>query len=169
MTKITLGGKPISTFGSIPENGSKAPDFHLTATDLSKKSLSDFHGFILLLNIFPSVDTSTCAASVRSFNKSAANMENTKVLCISKDLPFSQQRFCGAEGIGNVIMLSDFADGNFGKNYGLEIADSSFKNLLSRSVIVINQEGNICYSEQVSETGNEPNYEKALAAILNIS
>jgi len=165
MTTITLGGTPISTIGDIPKNGSKAPDFQLTATDLSKKSLSDFHGFTLLLNIFPSVETGTCATSVRSFNKSAADMENTKVLCISRDLPFAQNRFCGAEGIENIIMLSDFADGNFGKTYGLEISDSAFANLLSRAVIVINPEGNISYTEQVSEIANEPDYEAALAAI----
>ena len=165
MTTITLGGTPISTIGDIPKNGRKAPDFQLTATDLSKKSLSDFHGFTLLLNIFPSVDTGTCATSVRSFNKSAADMENTKVLCISRDLPFAQNRFCGAEGIENIIMLSDFADGNFGKTYGLEISDSAFANLHSRAVIVINPEGNISYTEQVSEIANEPDYEAALAAI----
>tara|TARA_B100000780_G_scaffold54878_1_gene34361 strand:- start:8874 stop:9377 length:504 start_codon:yes stop_codon:yes gene_type:complete len=165
MTTITLGGTPISTIGDIPKNGTKAPDFQLTATDLSKKSLSDFHGFTLLLNIFPSVDTGTCATSVRSFNKSAADMENTKVLCISRDLPFAQNRFCGAEGIENIIMLSDFADGNFGKTYGLEISDSAFANLHSRAVIVINSEGNISYTEQVSEIANEPDYEAALAAI----
>lgn len=165
MTTITLGGTPISTIGDIPKNGTKAPDFQLTATDLSKKSLSDFHGFTLLLNIFPSVDTGTCATSVRSFNKSAADMENTKVLCISRDLPFAQNRFCGAEGIENIIMLSDFADGNFGKTYGLEISDSAFANLHSRAVIVINPEGNIIYTEQVSEIASEPDYEAALAAI----
>ena len=165
MTTITLGGTPISTIGDIPKNGTKAPDFQLTATDLSKKSLSDFHGFTLLLNIFPSVDTGTCATSVRSFNKSAADMENTKVLCISRDLPFAQNRFCGAEGIENIIMLSDFADGNFGKTYGLEISDSAFANLHSRAVIVINSKGNISYTEQVSEIANEPDYEAALAAI----
>ena len=165
MTTITLGGTPISTIGDIPKNGTKAPDFQLTATDLSKKSLSDFHGFTLLLNIFPSVDTGTCATSVRSFNKSAADMENTKVLCISRDLPFAQNRFCGAEGIENIIMLSDFADGNFGKTYGLEISDSAFANLHSRAVIVINLEGNISYTEQVSEIASEPDYEAVLAAI----
>ena len=165
MTTITLGGTPISTIGDIPKNGTKAPDFQLTATDLSKKSLSDFHGFTLLLNIFPSVDTGTCATSVRSFNKSAADMENTKVLCISRDLPFAQNRFCGAEGIENIIMLSDFADGNFGKTYGLEISDSTFANLLSRAIIVINPEGNISYTQHVSEIANEPDYEAALAAI----
>ena len=165
MTTITLGGTPISTIGDIPKNGTKAPDFQLTATDLSKKSLSDFHGFTLLLNIFPSVDTGTCATSVRSFNKSAADIKNTKVLCISRDLPFAQNRFCGAEGIENIIMLSDFADGNFGKTYGLEISDSAFANLHSRAVIVINPEGNIIYTEQVSEIASEPDYEAVLAAI----
>jgi thiol peroxidase len=165
MTKITLGGTPITTIGEIPKNGTKAPDFQLTATDLSIKSLSDFRGFTLLLNIFPSVDTGTCASSVRSFNKSAASMENTKVLCISRDLPFAQQRFCGAEGIENVIMLSDFAEGSFGKTYGLEISDSGFAFLHSRAVIIINPDGKISYSEQVSEIANEPDYEKALAAI----
>jgi len=114
MPIITLGGKPISINGEIPENGTKAPDFQLIATDLSNKSLSDFHGSTLLLNIFPSVDTGTCATSVRSFNKSASTIKNTKVLCISRDLPFAQNRFCGAEGLDNVIMLSDFANGDFG-------------------------------------------------------
>ena len=165
MTTITLGGTPISTIGEIPKNGTKAPDFELIATDLSKKSLSDFHGFTLLLNIFPSVDTGTCATSVRSFNKSAADMENTKVLCISRDLPFAQNRFCGAEGIENVLMLSDFADGSFGKKYGLEVSGSPFANLHSRVVIVINPDGNISYTEQVLEIADEPNYEKAIAAI----
>jgi thiol peroxidase len=162
MTTITLGGTPISTIGEIPKNGTKAPDFELTATDLSKKSLSDFHGFTLLLNIFPSVDTGTCATSVRSFNKSAASMKNTKVLCISRDLPFAQQRFCGAEGIKNVTMLSDFTEGNFGKAYGLEIVNGPLAHLHSRAIVVIDENGNIAHTEQVSEIANEPNYQNAL-------
>ena len=162
MTTITLGGTPISTIGEIPKNGTKAPDFELTATDLSKKSLSDFHGFTLLLNIFPSVDTGTCATSVRSFNKSAASMENTKVLCISRDLPFAQARFCGAEGIKNVTMLSDFTEGNFGKAYGLEIVNGPLAHLHSRAIVVIDENGNIAHTEQVSEIANEPNYQNAL-------
>jgi len=165
MTKITLGGTPVTTIGEIPKNGTKAPDFQLTATDLSIKSLSDFHGSTLLLNIFPSVDTGTCASSVRSFNKSASTIKNTKVLCISRDLPFAQNRFCGAEGLDNVIMLSDFSNGDFGKTYGIEIQDGPMANLHSRAVIIINSDGKISYSEQVPEIANEPDYEKALAAI----
>ena len=165
MPIITLGGKPISINGEIPENGTKAPDFQLIATDLSNKSLSDFHGSTLLLNIFPSVDTGTCATSVRSFNKSASTIKNTKVLCISRDLPFAQNRFCGAEGLDNVIMLSDFSNGDFGKTYGIEIQDGPMVNLHSRAVIIINPDGKISYSEQVPEIANEPDYEKALAAI----
>ena len=165
MTTITLGGTPISTIGEIPKNGTKAPDFELTATDLSKKSLSDFHGFTLLLNIFPSVDTGTCATSVRSFNKSAASMENTKVLCISRDLPFAQGRFCGAEGIENVIMLSDFNTGQFGKDYGLQIVDGPLAGITSRCIVVIDTEGKVVYTEQVAETTEEPNYELALNAL----
>ena len=165
MTTITLGGTPISTIGEIPKNGTKAPDFELTATDLSKKSLSDFHGFTLLLNIFPSVDTGTCATSVRSFNKSAASMENTKVLCISRDLPFAQARFCGAEGLENVITLSDFAKGKFGKAYGLTIEDGPLANLHSRAIVVVNEEGIVTYTEQVPEIGQDPDFEAALATV----
>ncbi|MGB0891604.1 MAG: thiol peroxidase, partial [Flavobacteriaceae bacterium] len=120
MATITLQGNPIQTVGNLPEIGQKAPDFTLAAVDLSRKSLSDFAGKNIILNIFPSVDTGTCATSVRNFNKEAANLENTVVLCISRDLPFAQARFCGAEGIENVIMLSDFATGKFGKDYELE-------------------------------------------------
>jgi len=118
----------------------------------------------LVLNIFPSLDTGTCAASVRYFNKAAANLKNTKVLCISRDLPFAQARFCGAEGIENVITLSDFATGEFGKNYGLEITDGPLQSLHSRVVIIIDENGKIIYTEQVPEIVNEPDYEKALKA-----
>ena len=165
MPIITLGGKPISINGEIPENGTKAPDFQLIATDLSNKSLSDFHGSTLLLNIFPSVDTGTCATSVRSFNKSASTIKNTKVLCISRDLPFAQKRFCGAEGIENVEMLSDFEAGQFSKDYGLYAIDGGFKGLSSRVVIVTDENHSVLYSEQVPEIGQEPNYEAALASL----
>ena len=165
MANITLKGNAIETLGELPKVGEKAPEFTLTGTDLSPKSLSDFSGKKIILNIFPSVDTGTCAMSVRQFNEKASQLENTTVLCISKDLPFAQQRFCGAEGIENVIMLSDFAEGSFGKTYGLEISDSGFAFLHSRAVIIINPDGKISYSEQVSEIANEPDYEKALAAI----
>jgi thiol peroxidase len=165
MATVTLKGNEIHTIGNLPEIGSKAKDFTLRATDLSKKSLKDFTGKKLLLNIFPSVDTGTCAASVRNFNKQASDIENTVVLCISRDLPFAQARFCGAEGIENVVMLSDFNTGKFGKDYGLEIIDGPLEGLHSRCVIVINENGEVVYTEQVSEIVNEPDYEKALATL----
>ncbi|TXB66075.1 thiol peroxidase [Vicingus serpentipes] len=165
MSKITLKGNEINTSGELPAIGSIAKDFNLVAEDLSTKSLNDFKGEKLILNIFPSIDTGTCASSVRNFNKEASNLANTKVLCISRDLPFAQKRFCGAEGIENVIMLSDFKTGQFGKDYGLEILDGPLAGLNSRCVLIINEEGNIIYTEQVTETVEEPNYEKALASL----
>jgi len=162
MANITLKGNAINTIGQLPEIGSKAKDFNLVATNLSSQTNNDFEGSKLILNIFPSVDTGTCAASVRNFNKEAANLENTKVLCISRDLPFAQNRFCGAEGIENVIMLSDFKTGQFGKDYGLEIVDGPLAGLNSRCIVIINEEGNVIYTEQVAETTEEPNYTEAL-------
>ena len=123
MANITLGGNPIHTSGELPTVGSKSPDFSLVQNDLSTTSLSDFAGSKLVLNIFPSIDTGTCATSVRTFNQKASTLENTKVLCISRDLPFAQKRFCGAEGLENVVNLSDFNTGKFGKDFGLEITD----------------------------------------------
>jgi thioredoxin-dependent peroxiredoxin len=165
MAKITLQGNPINTIGELPAVGSSLKDFELIKTDLSKASLKDFAGSKLVLNIFPSLDTGTCAASVRKFNQEAANLENTKVLCISRDLPFAQGRFCGAEGIENAITLSDFNTGKFGKDYGLEIADGPLAGVHSRSVIVADENGKILYTEQVPETVDEPNYSAALAAL----
>jgi thiol peroxidase len=165
MTKITLKGNAINTIGNLPAVGSKAKDFNLTAADLSNKTLADYKGKKLVLNIFPSIDTGTCATSVRNFNKEAANLSNTIVLCISRDLPFAQKRFCGAEGIENVVMLSDFNTGAFGKDYGLELIDGALKGLHSRCVIVIDENGTITYTEQVAEIVDEPNYEKALASL----
>ena len=165
MASITLGGNAIHTTGDLPKTGTKAIDFKLVKTDLSVVSLSDFTGSKLVLNIFPSVDTGTCAASVRKFNEKAAQLENTKVLCISRDLPFAQKRFCGAEGLENVINLSDFKDGSFGKAYGLEIADGPLAGLHSRVVVVIDENGNIIHTEQVAEIADEPNYEAALAVL----
>jgi len=132
MSKITLKGNVINTSGELPAIGSQAKDFKLVATDLSTKTLSDFEGQHLILNIFPSIDTGTCAASVRNFNKAAADLNNTSVLCISRDLPFAQNRFCGAEGIENVVMLSDFNTGQFGNDYGLNIIDGPLAGLNSR-------------------------------------
>ena len=165
MASITLGGNPIHTSGDLPKTGTQAPDFQLVKNDLSVVSLADFAGSKLVLNIFPSVDTGTCAASVRQFNEKAANLDNTKVLCISRDLPFAQKRFCGAEGLENVVNLSDFKDGNFGKTYGLEIEDGPLAGLSSRVVIVLDEKGLVKYTEQVAEIANEPDYEAALKAL----
>ncbi|TRZ44946.1 thiol peroxidase [Robertkochia solimangrovi] len=165
MATVTLKGNEIHTSGTLPETGSKAPDFTLCATDLSGKTLNDFEGSRVILNIFPSVDTGTCAASVREFNKSASSLENTKVLCISKDLPFAQARFCGAEGLENVVNLSDFRDGKFGEDYGLVFTDGPLQGLLSRVVIVLDESGKVLYSEQVPEIVDEPDYKAALAVL----
>jgi thiol peroxidase len=165
MASITLGGNPIHTSGELPKIGSKLADFQLVKNDLSITSLADFSGSKLVLNIFPSIDTGTCATSVRKFNESASKLENTKVLCISRDLPFAQKRFCGAEGIDNVVNLSDFKDGSFGKTNGLEIVDSVLAGLHSRAIIVVDASGTVVYTEQVPEIANEPNYEAALAAL----
>ena len=165
MANITLKGNEFNTIGNLPELGNKAPDFSLTAGDLSLKSLSDYSGKNIILNIFPSIDTGTCASSVREFNKKSTDLENTVVLCISRDLPFAQARFCGAEGIDNVITLSDFAKGSFGKNYGLTIENGPLAHLHSRAIVIINAEGNIIYKEQVAEIADEPDYEAALKAL----
>jgi thiol peroxidase len=167
MASITLQGNQIHTIGNLPETGSKAHDFSLTGKDLSEVTLQDFSGSRIVLNIFPSIDTGTCATSVRTFNTEAAELENTKVLCISKDLPFAQNRFCGAEGLNNVITLSDFRTGEFGKNYGLEITDGPLKGLHSRAVVVIDEKGDVIYTEQVSEIVDEPNYKAALEALYD--
>ena len=165
MAHITLGGNPIKTSGNLPEIGSKAQNFNLVAIDLSTKTLDDFSDSNLLLSIFPSVDTGVCSASVRAFNKIASEIENTMVLCISRDLPFRQEQFCAAEGLENVIMLSDFKNGEFGNTYGLLMTNGIFDGLLSRCIIIINSEGKIAYTQQVPEIGQEPNYEEALDAL----
>ena len=165
MATVTLGGNPIKTSGELPLVGSKAPQFQLVQNDLSIASLENFAGSKLVLNIFPSIDTGTCATSVRTFNAKASALENTKVLCISRDLPFAQKRFCGAEGLENVINLSDFKTGSFGKDYGLELIEGPFDGLHARVVIVIDENGTVRYTELVSEIANEPNYEAALASL----
>jgi thiol peroxidase len=167
MATVTLKGNPINTIGTLPKSGTKAPSVSLTKGDLSNASLEDYQGKKVVLNIFPSIDTGTCAQSVRQFNKEAAELENTKVLCVSKDLPFAQARFCGAEGIENVEMLSDFRDGNFGKAFGLEFVDGPLKPLHSRAVVVLDEEGKVIYTEQVAETVDEPNYKAALEALMD--
>lgn len=165
MATITLGGNAIHTSGSLPEKGTKAPKFELVNTDLGVVSLDNYKGTKLILNIFPSIDTGVCATSVRTFNQKATSLNNTKVLCISKDLPFAQKRFCGAEGIENVENLSDFRDGSFGKDYGLTITDGVLAGLHSRAIVVLDEEGTVIYAEQVPEIAQEPNYDAALAVL----
>jgi len=165
MATITLHGNTIHTLGSLPETGSSAQDFTLTKGDLSATSLEDYKGKKVVMNIFPSIDTGTCAQSVRQFNKDAAALENTAVLCISKDLPFAQGRFCGAEGIENVEMLSDFRDGNFGKTYQVDFTDGPLQSLHSRAIVVLNENGKVIHTEQVPEIVDEPNYKAALEAL----
>lgn len=165
MATVTLKGDKIHTSGTLPEKGSKAPGFKLTNTDLKEKQLSDYNGHNVILNIFPSVDTGTCATSVREFNERATKLDNTKVLCISKDLPFALSRFCAAEGLDNVESLSDYKDGNFGESYGLTFVDGPLDTLLSRCVVVLDPEGKVIHTEQVSEIVDEPNYDAALNSL----
>jgi thiol peroxidase len=163
MAQITFKGTPINTIGDLPVKGSTAPDFTLVKQDLSETSLADYKGKTLVLNIFPSIDTGVCATSVRKFNEKAAGLTNTVVLCVSMDLPFAQSRFCGAEGIQNVITASAFRS-NFGDHYGVTIADGPLTGLLSRAVVVIDA-GKVIYTEQVPEIAQEPDYDAALAAL----
>ncbi|APF20788.1 thiol peroxidase [Caldithrix abyssi DSM 13497] len=165
MAKITLKGNPINTIGELPAIGNTAPDFSLTTTDLGDVHLKDFSGQRLVLNIFPSLDTEVCATSVRKFNEMAANLENTKVLCISMDLPFAHKRFCTTEGIENVISLSELHERGFGESYGVRIIDGPLRGLFTRAVVVIDEKGKVIYTELVPEITQEPNYEKALKAL----
>lgn len=165
MAQITLKGNPFNTVGNLPAIGNTAPNFELITNDLGTVSLKDYTGKKVILNIFPSIDTGTCATSVRTFNKEVATLENTVVLCVSRDLPFAQARFCGAEGIENVQTLSDFNTGQFGKDYGLTIVDGPLKGLFSRSIVVIDESGKVAYTQQVAETVDEPDYTAAIASI----
>ncbi|WP_185145489.1 thiol peroxidase [Chryseobacterium sp. G0201] len=163
---VLMGGRPVHTYAKLPSVNKPAPKFTLTDVTMKDQTLDSYKGKYLILNIFPSVDTGVCSASVRHFNEDAANIPNTVVLCISKDLPFAQKRFCGAEGIKNVVMLSDFRS-DFGKTYGVELTDSVMKGLLSRAVVVIDPSGKIVYEEQVDDISHEPNYEAAIKAVKN--
>lgn len=165
MAEITLGGKPIHTSGDVPSTGSAAPGFTLTKTDLSETSLADFAGQNIILNIFPSVDTAVCATSVRTFNARAGENANTQVLCVSADLPFAQRRFCGAEGLTNVIAVSTFRHPEFLNDYGVRVTDSGFAGLAARAVVVIDAAGTVVHSELVGEIAQEPNYDAALSAL----
>ena len=164
MSEIKLKGNAINTCGELPKANTALKDFTLVTTDLKEKKLEDYKGKKLVLNIFPSVDTGVCAASVRKFNEEAAGKENAVVLCISKDLPFAQSRFCAAEGIENVEMLSAFRS-DIGEDYGITMTEGPLKGLLSRAVIVVNENGEVVYTEQVEEVTEEPDYKTALSKI----
>jgi len=165
MAQVTFKGNPIKTAGSLPKVGSAAPDFKVVKADLSPMSLSDFKGKKVVLNVFPSIDTPVCAASVRRFNVEISKLTNTVVLCISKDLPFAQKRFCAAEGLDNVITGSEYRDSSFSNAYGVRIVDSPLEGLFSRAIVVVDEKGKVVYTEQVSEIAQEPDYEKALTAV----
>ena len=165
MANITLGGKACTTVGELPVIGSTSPDFKLTKMDMSEMTLADLKGKKVILNIFPSVDTGICATSSRKFNAEASSLSNTVVACVSRDLPFAQKRFCGAEGLENVIMLSDYKTGAFGKSYGVHIADGGFQGLHARAVVVLDETGKVTYNQLVPEVGQEPDYDSALKAV----
>lgn len=165
MAEITLKGNKVHTCGELPAVGSQAPDFVLTRTDLSDVSLKDFSGKRIVLNIFPSIDTSVCAASVRRFNEEVEKLENTVVLCASLDLPFAHERFCGAEGLENVIPVTELRKREFGEDYGVRIIDGPLTGLFSRAVVIIDENGNVVYTEQVPEIAQEPDYKAALKVL----
>ena len=169
MASITFKGSPITTIGELPEINIMAPNFTLTKTDLSDATLRDFEGKTIVLNIFPSIDTPVCAASVRKFNEEASRFDNTDVLCISADLPFAHQRFCEIEGLKDVIPLSVFRSQEFGTNYGVTITNSPLKGLMSRAIVIIDKTGNVVYKQQTTEIAQEPNYDEALKAISEIT
>ncbi|MBX9421098.1 MULTISPECIES: thiol peroxidase [Streptomyces] len=165
MAQVTLKGNPVQVNGTLPTPGSQAPDFALVAEGLADKSLKDYAGLRKVLNIFPSIDTPTCASSVRAFNKKASEVENTVVLCISADLPFAQARFCGAEGLENVKNLSTLRGREFHTNYGVEIADGPLAGLTARAVVVLDENDKVLHVELVNEISDEPTYDAALAVL----
>jgi len=165
MASITLKGNPISTVGQLPAAGTQAPSFTLTKTDLSSCTLADYSGKTVVLNIFPSIDTPVCAASVRKFNEVASGKPETVVLCVSADLPFAHSRFCEADGLKNVIPCSVFRNADFGTNYGVTITSGPIAGLLSRAIVIVGSDGKIKYTEQVPEIGQEPDYAAALAQL----
>jgi thiol peroxidase len=165
MSTVTLGGNPIQVKGHFLQKGESAPAFSLVAKDLANVGLDKFAGKRKILNIFPSIDTPTCATSVRQFNAKANTISNAVVLCISADLPFAQARFCGAEGLDNVVMLSTMRGRKFLGDYGVEIADGPIEGLAARSVVVLDENNKVLHSELVGETKNEPNYAAALAVL----
>ena len=169
MAQITLQGDPVETNGNLPDVGMPAPPFNLVQSDLSEAHLEDFTANNLILNIFLSLDTSVCAASVRRFNKEASESPDTVVLCISADLPFAHKRFCETEGLEDVIPLSVFRSPEFGRDYGVTFTSGPLAGLLSRSVVIIDKSGKIAYTEQVPETSQEPDYDAALFALSQLT
>ncbi|KAB2909661.1 MAG: thiol peroxidase [Ignavibacteriales bacterium] len=165
MAEIKFHGEKVNTYGSLPAVGSKAPDFKLVKEDLSEVSLSDFKGKKVLLNIFPSLDTPVCSTSIRTFNAKSSAVDNTVVLDVSMDLPFAHKRFCAAEGLDRVHGVSGFKSSTFGKDYGVIMEDGKLAGLYSRAVVVLDEDGNVKYTEQVPEITQEPDYEKALNAL----
>jgi thiol peroxidase len=164
MAEITLRGNPIHTVGDLPAVGSAAPEFTVTGSNLADVTRADFSGKTLVLNIFPSIDTPVCAASVRAFNERVASLEDTAVLNVSADLPFAMTRFCGVEGIENATSASTFRS-DFGDAYGVRIVDGPMAGLLSRAVVVVGPDGTVRYTQQVPEIGQEPDYDAALGAL----
>ncbi|WP_114241340.1 thiol peroxidase [Dyella sp. C9] len=165
MSQVTLKGNPVQVDGHFPATGEQAPAFSLVGKDLADVSLASFAGKRKVLNIFPSVDTPTCATSVRRFNEKASQLKDSVVLCISADLPFAQARFCGAEGLDNVVTLSTLRGHEFLKNYGVAIASGPLAGLSARGVVVLGEDDKVVYSELVGEIAHEPNYDAALAAL----
>ena len=165
MSQIKIGENVVHVKGELPKPGTQAPDFALAGVDMKDVSLKDFPGKNVILNIFPSIDTRVCATSVREFNKRAASHPETAVLCISKDLPYAFRRFCGAEGITNVVSLSDFRNKGFSNNYGVEMLDGAMAGLFARAIVVIDKQGKVKHTELVPVIGQEPNYDAALEAI----
>lgn len=162
MSQIKLQDSKVTTYGNLPETGEKAPYFELVRSDLSTATLKDFKGKRVIMNIFPSIDTRVCATSVRNFNERASKLKNTEVLCISRDLPFAQSRFIREEKIDNVTNLSDYRQGDFGKDYGVEMLDGPMAGLLSRAIVVLDEEGEVLHTEQVKDISEEPDYTAAL-------
>jgi thioredoxin-dependent peroxiredoxin len=164
MAKITLRGSPLNTSGNLPEIGTQAPDFHLVNGKLAEVSLQDFAGKRKILSIVPSLDTPTCALSTRKFNEKASPLGNTVILVISADLPFAQARFCGAEGLNDVIPLSAFRS-DFAKDYGIALIDGPLRGLTARAIVILDADNRVVYNELVGELSNEPDYDRALAAL----
>ncbi|UYU30246.1 thiol peroxidase [Siccibacter colletis] len=164
---VHFQGNPVSVAGQLPQAGSKAQPFTLVAKDLSDVALSQYAGKRKVLNIFPSIDTGVCAASVRKFNQLATEVDNTVVLCISADLPFAQSRFCGAEGLSNVVTLSTLRNPEFAQSYGVSIDEGALKGLTARAVVVLNENDEVVFSQLVNEITQEPDYTAALNALKN--